>query len=160
MSVSVTLRQTDARLAYLAIAYHLARPGSELDPLTKQPVAHGLGEVAQALEPQLDRAVATIELSEYQRERLVSAAAGAMNQLKSQALLQEGGGGQTMVPAFDEALRRLFPAVAEDADEATQLAGHLLALRRRLERLAAPAPDGETAPVRRPWWRFWERRGG
>ena len=155
---TLQLPNLDARLAYLALQYHLARPGSELDPLTKQPVAHGLAEVARALEPQLDRAVATIELSEYQRERLVSAVAGAMNQLKSQALLQEGGG-QSMVPAFDEALRRLFPDVAEDADEATQLAGHLLALRRRLERLAAPASDGEAAPVRRPWWRFWERRG-
>ncbi len=95
------LSNLDARLAYLALQYHLARPGSELDPETKQPMEHGLAEVAQALEPQLERAVATIELSEYQRQRLVSAIAGAVNELKTHPLL----GGKTMVPRFEAILR-------------------------------------------------------
>ena len=45
------LANLDARLAYLALQYHLARPGSELDPETKQPTAHGLAGVARSLEP-------------------------------------------------------------------------------------------------------------
>lgn len=158
------LANLDAKLAYLALQYHLARPGSELDPETKQPQARGLAEVARALEPQLDKAVAEIELDDRQRERLVSAIAGAMNELKTYPLLdplppERGGGRRTTVPGFDAALRRLFPEVEDEPDEATQLAGHLLGLRRRLER-AAPArgepPHGASG---RPWWRFWERPG-
>jgi hypothetical protein len=148
----------DARLLYLALQYHLARPGSELDPQTKQPVEHGLGEVAVALEPQLRGALATIELADHQRRRVVSAIAGAVNELKTYPLLDElpDGGRRSTVPGFDALLRRLFPEVAEDADEAPQLAAHLIGLRRRLEATAfTPAP----AEGRRKssGWRFWER---
>lgn len=165
---TVHLANLDARLAYLALQYHLARPGSELDPETKQPVAHaypeqsrrGLAEVAGALAPQLERAVATIELSDHQRRRLISAVAGTINELKTYPLLDARPGGRDTMPAFDAALRRLFPQAEEEPEEATQLAGHLLLLRRRLERLAAAPAAAETlGPKRRPWWRFWQRGG-
>jgi hypothetical protein len=155
---TVQLSNTDARLAYLAVQYHLARPGSELDPVTKQQSAHGLAEVVRELEPQLERAVATIELSDRQRQRLVSAIAGAMNELKSSPLL--AGGGRTMVPAFQETLRRLFPKAADDPDETTQLAGHLLALRRRLEQVESAPVAVESSSSGRRWWRFWQRTEG
>ena len=150
---TVQLANLDARLTYLAVQYHLARPGSELDPETKQLAAHGLGEVARALEPQLDRAVASVALSDHQRGRLLSAIAGAVNELKSYALLDAGG--RTVVPAFHEALHRFFPTVREEPDEASQLAGHMIALRRKLERVE---PDTASAvATRRAWWRFWDR---
>ena len=155
------LANLDAKLTYLALRYHLARPGSELDPETKQPIAHGLAQVAQALEPQLEKAVATIDLTEYQRQRLLLAIGGAMNELKTYPLLdplppERGGGRHTATPDFDIALRRLFPEVEEEPDEASQLAGHLMALRRRLEQ--APIAD-ESSPkqTRGRWWRFWKR---
>jgi hypothetical protein len=60
-----------------------------------------------------------------------------------------------MVPAFRDTLQRLFPDVGDDPDEALQLAGHLLALRRRLEQLAPePAPQPQH---QKPGWRFWRR---
>ena len=152
---TLQLSSMDARLTYLALQYHLARPGSELDPDTRQPAEHGLGEVAVALEPQLSLAVATIELQGQQHERLGSAIAGAINELKAYALLDEGR--RTTVPSFHETLRHLFPQVADDPDEASQLAGHLLALRRRIERSAvdnaAPGPPRSSGSR----WRFWER---
>lgn len=158
------LANLDARLAYLALQYHLARPGAELDPETGQLDARGLAPVARALELQLHRAVATIEIDDRQRQRLVSAIAGAINELKTYPLLdplppERGGGRRTAVPAFDAALRRLFPEVGEDAHEATQLAGHLMALRRRLERAAGEPKQGGAATngAHRPWWRFWRR---
>jgi hypothetical protein len=154
---TVQLANLDARLTFLAVQYHLARPGSELDAETKSPSAEGLRPVAEALEPQLDRAVAAIDLSQRQRERLASAMAGAINELKAYPLL--AGGGRSTVPAFAAALHRLFPQVADDPDEATQLAGHLLAVRRRLEQarpVEAP-PAGERAARR--WWQLWKRSG-
>jgi hypothetical protein len=160
---TLQLAPLDAKLVYLALQYHLARPGAELDPESKQPMAHGLSDVAQALEPQLDRAVATVELSEYQRQRLLSAIAGTMNELKTYPLLdavppERGGGRRTTVPGFDAVLRRLFPEVEEEPDEAPQLAGHLMSLRRRLEDAAAAATEEEASTqAQPPWWRFWQR---
>ncbi len=160
---TLQLAPLDAKLIYLALQYHLARPGAELDPESKQPLAHGLAEVAQALEPQLDRAVATVELSEYQRQRLLSAIAGTMNELKTYPLLdavppERGGGRRTTVPGFDAVLRRLFPEVDDEPDEAPQLAGHFMSLRRRLEDAAAAAAEEEAStPARSPWWRFWQQ---
>ncbi len=158
------LANLDAKLTMLALRYHLARPGAELDPETKQPSAHGLAEVADALEPQTGSAVATIELSEHQRQRLLSAIGGTMNELKTYPLLdalppERGGGRRSTVAGFDATLRRLFPEVTDDSEEAVQLAGHLLALRRRLARAPAePAPVEAAGRARGRWWRFWERR--
>jgi hypothetical protein len=152
------LSSIDARLAFLAIQHHLARPGSELDPKTGQPQEHGLAEVGQALGPQLEQAVATIELSEYQRERLSLAIAGTVNELKTYPLL---AGGHSTAPAFDALLQRLFPEVKAEPDEASQAVVHLVALRRRLGGAAAAPSAGGADPGSgpRPWWRFWVRRG-
>lgn len=151
---TIQLSNADARLTFLALQYHLARPGSELDPETKQPAARGLGEVARTLEPQLNQAVTEIELGGRQQERLISAIAGAINELKAYQLLKGGGRGPS--PGFAEALRRLYPEVDREPEKAVQLAGHLVALRRRLERAhVADEPAAEREP--RPWWRFWER---
>jgi|FLYL01.1.fsa_nt_gi hypothetical protein len=150
------LANLDARLTYLALRYHLARPGSELDPETKEPVAHGLEEVARAIEPQLDKAAVSLELTPAQHERLLSALSGTLNELKTYPMMDR----RTLVPAFDETLRRLFPEVADEPDEATQLAARVLQLRRRLERSAPAAGDEETQTRgKRPWWRFWDRGG-
>lgn len=150
--MTLQLPNLDARLAYLAVQYHLARPGSELDPESKQPVAHGLAELAAALEPQLDRAVVSIDPGDAQRRLLIEAAAGAVNELKSYPLIAAGG--RPTATAFHDALRRFFPEVADDPEEATQLAGHMLSLRRKLERLPS---DGQDAPPEKPRsrWRFW-----
>lgn len=147
------LANPDARLAFLALQYHLARPGSELDRETRQPAAHGLAEVSALLEPQLELAVATIEVSAEQHQRLDSAVAGAINELKSYPLM--AGAGRSAAPGFDEALRRLYPEVIEEPEEALQLAGHLVALRRRLAR--TEVADELAASRGRPWWRVWER---
>jgi hypothetical protein len=157
---TLQLAHLDARLVFLALQYHLARPGSELDPETKQPAAQGLAGVARTLEPQLDRAVASIELNERQQERLGEAIAGTINELKAYALLSAGG--RSAAPAFEATLKRLFPEVAEEPEEATQLAGHLLGLRRRLAQatMAAGAMNDAPAAARRPRWQFWRRDGG
>jgi hypothetical protein len=159
---ALQLPNLDARLTYIALQYHLARPGSEIDRETGAPAARGLAAVAQALEPQLDKAVAAIEVDDGQRERLLQAMAGTVNELKAYPLFDPlpGGGRRTSSPGFDAALRRLFPQVEEEPDEAPQLAGHMLQLKRRLERVAPAQTPATEAMPRKAWWRFWERKAG
>jgi hypothetical protein len=160
------LRPAEARLVFLAIAYHLARPGSELDPETKLPVQHGLAEVSSALQPQLRQAAAGITLSAYQMERLSSAILGAINELKVYPMLEprppgEGGGRRSSVPGFDRTLRHLFPQVEDDPDEATALIEPFMTLKRRLDGVLRQAAEQEeepaSSPQRRRWWRFWRQ---
>jgi hypothetical protein len=113
--------------------------------------------VAAALEPQLDKSVATIELDGGQQAKLGSAMSGSINELKTSQLLEAGG--RTTIPAFAETLQRLFPEAADDPEEALALAGHMLQLRRRIatqEQPAAEEPDRGTQPS---WWQVWKRRG-
>ena len=153
--IDLSLRQEDARLVFLAVAYHLGRPGSELDPITKQPVEHGLAETARDLQPQLRNAVATLHLIDSQMKRLQSGMLGSITELKAYGVL---GAQKSTVPGFDGALRHLFPEMEEDAENALSIAEQMLLLKRRLdERLAQVPPDEPPdAPEssKHRWWRF------
>jgi hypothetical protein len=163
--IQLSLRQQDAKLVFLAVAYHLGRPGSELDPITKQPVAHGLAEVARELQPQLKLAVATINLNPDQLTRLTSGMHGSITELKAYKMLELRGEGGRMstVPGFDSTLRHLFPEVEEDIEKALDLAERMLMLRRRLgtelgaRRPIEDEPPPETAPKRGGRWPFRRR---
>jgi hypothetical protein len=160
---TIHLPQEESRLVFLAVAYHLGRPGSELDPYTKQPVDHGLAEVAAALQPQLGRDASTIELNQDQARRLLSGMLGTISELKSYPMLELRAGRdgrRSTVPGFDRTLTHLFPEVEEDSHLADEVAERMLLLRRRLdEELAellgepADAPAPPAKPGRR-WWPF------
>jgi hypothetical protein len=160
--VELSLRQEDAKLVYLAIAYHLGRPGSELDPLTKQPVEHGLAEVARDLQPQLRLATATINLRDSnQVTRLASGMLGSITELKAYPMLdlrsdEEGGGRRSSVPGFDRSLRHLFPEVEEDVNNSMDIAERMLMLKRRIdERIrAVDLPPPPAAQSKRRFWPF------
>jgi Tfp pilus assembly protein FimV len=163
MPVELRLQPAQAKLVFLALAYHLTRPGSELDPETRMPVQHGLAEVSSDLQPQLRQAVASITLSAHQLERLGSAILGAINELKVYPMLEprpaeEGGGRRSSVPGFERTLRHLFPEVEEDPDAATTLIEPLMALKRRLDvalHQAAEEEPRQAPPRRRAWWQVW-----
>ncbi|HEY4684719.1 MAG TPA: hypothetical protein VII57_01600 [Dehalococcoidia bacterium] len=159
--IELQLRQEEAKLVFLAAAYHLGRPGSELDTLTKQPVEHGLAELARELQPQLHLAVATVRLDEAQTRRLLSGMLGSITELKAYPMLQprpaeDGGGRRSSVPGFDRSLRHLFPEVEEDVESAIEVAERMLMLKRRLdERLATlPLPADPAPKERRGFWPF------
>ena len=161
--IELQLRQEEAKLVFLAIAYHLCRPGSELDPITKQPVEHGLAEVARDLQPQLRLAVAQVRLNDAQRTRLLSGMLGSITELKAYPMLEarpdaDGGGRRSSVAGLDRSLRHLFPEVEEDAQAALDVAEQMLMLRRRLEERLAALPSREPPPAReekrRGWWPF------
>jgi hypothetical protein len=165
----LTLGEQDARIVALAVTYHLGRPGSETDPDTLLRHDLGLGPLRAILEPQIGRAQVTFEVTPYQLHRLDESLLGLTNELKQYELAER----RSAVPGFEEAIARLFPALAatDDADEedsALDLVTHVVLLRRRLgtavaeakATLAAERAAAEAAArvAREPRWRRWIRR--
>ena len=155
MTIALRLSVEDSRLVRLALLYHLARPGAELDHATGRAAEHGLAEVAGALAERED-AAATLELTDEQLRRLLEAMLGVVNELRVYHL---NGGAASMVPGFNEAARRYFQAMAADPEAALDVAESMLMLRRRLARSEAGAPalteDSRTA--KRGGWPFRRR---
>jgi len=165
---SLTLPQRQARLVALAVGYHLARPGSELNRQTLQAYEHGLSEVPAALEPQLDAEGATLELSSLQVTLLATAMSSVLSELKMYSVFDTMAGEserpRSTAAGFDERLRALFPEVAADPAAADALAGEMTMLRRELplarareaieeeQRLVAEAAKGG-----KKRWQFWRR---
>ena len=161
ISTDIQLRQEEARLVFLAVAYHLGRPGSELDPLTKQTVEHGLAEVAASLQPQLKNPSATITLRAPQGKRLSSGMAGSISELKTYPMLQvhtdaSGAQRRSSVPGFDRSLLHLFPELEDDLELTLDIAEQMLMLRRRIDQETADLEEEALveAPKRRGWWPF------
>jgi hypothetical protein len=155
---TLRLRGNESRLLYLAVQYHLDRPGAELDPATGRPASHGLAEVAARLLQSGDAEV-TLTLTPLQAQRADSAILGAINELKVYPMLASSAGGaggrRSMASRFEAALRQLRPDVADDPEEALALVPALVALRRRL--VQAMGRPGPAEARRRPFWRFWSR---
>ncbi len=157
----LTFRDDDLRLVYLATVYHLGRPGSESDAGTLAPHTRGLGPVRDELEPQIGRAVATVELSDYQLARLGQALHGVANELKQYEMAQR----RSAVPGFSEAMQRLFPG-EQDPGAALDLVEQAVMLRRRLDGAVAAAESAVEAAReqqaaaarsgRRAWWQVWK----
>ncbi|MPZ50348.1 MAG: hypothetical protein GEU75_13790 [Dehalococcoidia bacterium] len=161
--VELQLRQEDAKLIFLAVAYHLGRPGSELDPITKQPVEHGLAEIAAELQPQMRMAVARIFLRDNQLKRLLSGMLGSITELKAYPMLdlradEDGSGRRSSVAGFDRSLLHLFPEVEEDPENALDIAERMLMLKRKMDQkmaeLPPEMPQDEDQGKKRGWWPF------
>lgn len=157
---TLTLRDDDLRLVYLAVVYHLGRPGSELQALGRDDL--GLTVVRDALAPQLGQASGTVEVGDYQLTRIGLGLHGIVNELKQYGMAQ----GRSAVPGFSEAVARLFPEAAEPGG-ALDLVQPAIMLRRRLDEAvrqaeaaieAARAEQAEReAAQRAPWWKLWRR---
>lgn len=163
--LSFMLQSDDARLVYLAVAYHLGRPGSELDPMTKMPVQRGLADTARELQPQLRNAVATINLDADQTKRLQSAMLGTITELKAFSMLEarvqsDGTSRRSTVPGFDQTLLHLFPELGDDPAAALDIAEQMLMLKRRFDQQVAalPAESEPTPPPSKGWWPFGRKR--
>ena len=166
---SLRLPQRQARMVALAVAYHLARPGSELDRETMREYEHGLAELPAALEPQLEAETATLELSPLQVTLLATAMSSVLSELKMYSVFDTMAGEserpRSTAPGFDEKLRALFPEIADDPAGAPDLAGEMTMLRRELplgrarERLEEDERRvaEERARAGKKRWQFWKR---
>lgn len=156
---SLGLPQREARLVALAVAYHLARPGAELDRDTMREYEHGLAEVPHALDPQLDAEDATVELGPLQVTLLSAALSSVVNELKTYSMLDATAGSgrpRSSAAAFDDKLRSLFPDIAADPPAASDLAGEAAVLRRQLPLTRARELLDEQRARRKPW-QFWKK---
>jgi hypothetical protein len=153
--IALKLTHDEPRLVYLALVYHLGRPGSELDPVTKQPGEHGLREVKTSLGNDLASESAVIELDGEQYRKLLLAIYGSVNELRVHHMR---GGAASTVARFTETAATLFPDLAADPDVALELSEAMMMLHRRIERAVARAtpsagePPGGAAKRGR-WWR-------
>ena len=155
-TVALKLTHDEPRLVYLALVYHLGRPGSELDPATKQPGAHGLRELKTALGNDVANESAIIELDAEQLRKLLSAIYGSVNELRVHHMR---GGATSTVARFSETATTLFPEMAADPDAALDLAEAMMMLHRRIERAVrsvAPEAPPQSDPPKRG---FLRRRG-
>ncbi|HZP58532.1 MAG TPA: hypothetical protein VFC53_13430 [Dehalococcoidia bacterium] len=158
MTIALRLTHDEPRLVYLALVYHLGRPGSELDPATVAPSEHGLRSVKVALERDLAADDAVIELDEEQYRKLLSAIYGSVNELRVHHMR---GGGASTVERFSETARSLFPDLAQDPARALDVAEAMIMLHRRIERAVARAaeaageePSASATGTKRGRWPF------
>jgi hypothetical protein len=128
---ALKLTHDEPKLVYLALAYHLGRPGSELDHATYAAVEHGLSEVKQQLSAQLDEQSAVVELNQWQYERLLSAIKGSVTELR---VYHMRNGASSTIPGWTDTTEALFPGTRQDPDFALDLAEAMIMLQRRLER--------------------------
>jgi hypothetical protein len=159
MTVALKLTHDEPRLVYLALVYHLGRPGSELDPATQMPVERGLRDVKIALGGELAADSAIIEVDEAQSYKLLSAIYGCVTELRGHHLRD---GQPSTVDRFTETAIELFPQLRADPEEALTVAQAMVMLHQRMERglqgafgdgSGAPSPTAQAAPsaAKRGW---------
>ncbi len=163
----LNLPQHQARLITLAVAYHLSRPGSEIDPDTLTEYSHGLREILPVLDSQLEAEAAALEVSPLQAVLLSTALSSVISELKMYSVFDTMSGAsarpRSTAPGFDDRLRSLFPEVGGNPAYASQLAEDMTMLRRELPSARAREIIGDErravqeARARKKWWQFWRR---
>lgn len=141
MTIALKLTHDEPRLVYLALVYHLGRPGSELNAETMLPLEHGLREVKVALGRDIQSPEAIIELDDWRFQRLASAIKGCVNELRVYHMRE---GAISGVARWTETAETLFPVLKEDPEAALDIAEAMMMLQRRIERAVAKAPAAES----------------
>jgi hypothetical protein len=138
VTLALELSHDEPKLVYLALVYHLGRPGSELDPSTRAPLEHGLREVMTALGDEIAVGKAVIELDDWQYARLLSAIKGSVTELRVYHMRE---GASSTVERWTETAERLFPQMKRDRDVALDLAQAMMMLERRIARAVKAATN-------------------
>ncbi len=144
MTIALKLTHDEPRLVYLALVYHLGRPGSELDPATSMPGEHGLREVKIALGRELASESAVIELDDAQSQKLLSAIYGCVTELRGHHMRD---GAPSTVARFTDTAVSLFPQMKADPEEALSVSQAMVMLHRRMERALRGAAESAAAPA-------------
>ena len=175
MPFELRLTPPEARLVALAIAYHLGRPGSEIDPTTLQVTRYGLTMPAAILKAQQGLPEAKLTLELEQVVRLKNAMLQTISELKvismSEAPWTPGtGSAHSVNEPFEQALAAAFPTLHDEPTYAQTIAASLMQLSRQVAtiehdpsaRPSSTPPMQDRPPTRqggrsKPWWRIWGR---
>ena len=158
----IQIRNTDARIVYLAVVYHLGRPGSEIDPETMGNHRAALLPIIETVRTQLEAAIVTLDLEPWQIQRLGQAVLGVSNELRQYEISE----GRSMVPNFSETVRDFWPESEQDPNIVSDLVQHTVMLRRQLHasissaeaEIATAAAAKEAQFIRQKrWWQIWKR---
>jgi hypothetical protein len=136
--IALKLSHDEPKLVYLALVYHLGRPGSEIDPATHASLDHGLREVKLRLGNELELPAPVIELDDWQYARLLSAIKGCVTELRVYHMRE---GATSTVARWTETAETLFPELKHDRDVALDLAESMMMLQRRIQRAVNAAGD-------------------
>lgn len=139
MPLALKLTHDEPKLVYLALVYHLGRPGSELDGETMLPVAHGLRTVKVGLGNDLEADSAIVELDEWQYQRLRSAMKGCVTELRVYHMRE---GAPSTVDRWTETAESLFPGIVKDREAALDMAEAMMMLARRIDRAIRATVQG------------------
>ena len=134
--IALKLSHDEPKLVYLALVYHLGRPGSEIDPATHASLDHGLREVKLRLGNELELPAPVIELDDWQYARLLSAIKGCVTELRVYHMRE---GATSTVARWTETAETLFPQLTHDRDVALDLAESMMMLQRRIQRAVSAA---------------------
>lgn len=150
MTLAFRLTHDEPKLVFLALTYHLGRPGSELDATTMQPQERGLRDVKVALGGELASDEAVVELDDWQYRRLLSAIKGCVTELRVYHMRE---GAPSGVARWTETAETLFPAIKAEPEAALDLAESMMMLERRIERAVArvAAAVEEDKQTKRRW---------
>jgi hypothetical protein len=151
VTIALKLTHDEPRLVFLALVYHLGRPGSELDPETMQPHQNGLRAIKVALGRDLTTGEAVVELDNWQLQRLSSAIRGCVTELRVYHMREGASSG---VEAWTETAESLFPAIRQNPEAALDLAESIMMLQRRIDRAVTriAAEPAEVEPRKKRRW--------
>ncbi len=172
MPTELSLTPDQARLVSLAVAYHLGRPGAEIDRATMAQSTHGLRMCSAILEAQRELPLVKLTLDAHQLRLLLEAMLQCINELKVLAMLDPPwapgqGSGHSVNIAFEQAAAELYPGLRREPAASEAISASMFTLHRRLTGALRDDANlayeqgvrlgGRPRTARRPWWRFWHR---
>ena len=160
--ITITLQQDEPKILYLALLYHLARPGSEIDPETGKAHIAALKPVMHFLTSELNKAIIELNCLPKQIERIDTALSGLSNELRQYVLSSS-----SVVPNFENTLIKFWPEIAVDSNKIEEIMMLTMMTRRKLETFFLQAQNElkheelkllEERRLRRSqWWKIWKK---
>ena len=160
--ITITLRQDEPKILYLALLYHLARPGSEIDPETGKIHMAALKPIMHILTSEIDKPVIELNCSPKQIERIDTALSGLSNELRQFVL-----SASSVVLNFENTLLEFWPETATDSNKIEEIMMLTMMTRRKLETFFIQAEqelerealklDQERRLRRSQWWKIWKK---
>ena len=160
--ITITLQQDEPKVLYLALLYHLARPGSEIDPETGKTHVAALEPVMHFLTSVINKPIIELSCLPTQVERIDTALSGLSNELRQFVLSSS-----SVVPNFENTLIEFWPDVISDSNRLEEIMMLTMMTRRKLEVFFIQAEqelaheklllEQERLSQRSQWWKIWKK---